>query len=89
MSQQSADLTDTERVIRRFVVHLDVSESDLQRHEIDQADSSETAERSTPTTMRALGQRRELWHIGLIGLFLFTLLEGLTLYQRREESRLS
>lgn len=75
-----------ERALRRFVVHLEISESDLQERGASEMTQNE---RSAGTTVEvsALGQRRELWHIGLIGLFLFTLLEGLTLYQRREEAR--
>ena len=42
-----------------------------------------TKANSTPV-LGALAQRHELWHVGLIGLFIFTLLEGIALFQRRE-----
>lgn len=70
-----------EQVARRFVVHLDPRLSEL-RSEIE--DETEEAKSASPL-VGALAQRSELWHIGLIGLFILALLEGITLYQRRED----
>jgi hypothetical protein len=87
---QASDLgvgaVDGEVIARRFVVNLDTQLSDLRATTRQvQAEGQEREQTTSTTTVSALAQRRELWHIGLIGLFVFALLEGVTLFQRREE----
>jgi hypothetical protein len=70
-----------EQIARRFVVHLDPRLSNLRSET--QSDREDN-EASAPL-VGALAQRSELWHLGLLGLFVFALLEGITLFQRRED----
>lgn len=86
---QASDLgggeIDGEVVARRFVVNLDTQLSDLRIPETSGRAEDAQGQAGAETTVSALAQRRELWHLGLFGLFLFALLEGVTLFQRRDD----
>ena len=80
-NSQKINLHNSEHTLRHFVVHLDTRDSDLRGQVTKNIDQSDT---NATSLFSALEQRHELWHLGLIGLFIFTLLEGLALFQRRE-----
>lgn len=81
---------DRELIARRFVVGLNPKISEI-RAVSPSAEGAPSADsvKDQATVVSALAQRRELWHIGLIGLLLFALLEGVTLFQRRDERGVS
>jgi hypothetical protein len=77
----------TEKVIRRFVVPLNVKGSRLNVHKPYVNKGGD--DQAYLNTTGILEERRELWHFGLVGLFFFTLLEGLTLFQRRQTEQVN
>ena len=84
-SDLGSGAVDGEVIARRFVVNLDTQLSNLRITQQPQDSNQAQDQAQAASTVSALAQRRELWHIGLIGLFIFALLEGVTLFQRRDE----
>ena len=77
--------------VSRFVVHIRPDASDLRvrnRGDTNENSSGDRSQRAQRATLHA-GGRTELWHSGLFGLFLFLLLEGMILFQRRRSEEMA
>ena len=75
-------------VVSRFVSQLDPSNSDLRLLSAVVSDEDQTQMSKGQNAQSAalqMGARRELWHGGLIGLFLLLFGEGVLLHQRRRQ----
>lgn len=70
-----------------FTVALDAAGSDL-RAQGEAAGAGETAAQASAVhAALSAGQRRELWHVALLGLFAFLLAEALLLIRRRPQAQ--
>ena len=85
-SKQVDSQSQSEKILRRFVVSLDGRGSRLIKTSVKQGIDLATAEEQVSETM-LLEEQKELWHLALFGLFILTCLEGAVLFQKRETSK--